>query len=153
VSGQLKLPTEAAAQIPIPDGVTVAERAVITLLNRNGAALTQAVRNADESPLKNVYTGEALLRYTRYVEDLRSKNQYEVAELVLISLTELKFEGTDTVRAKTLELWTTSRHQRPSNRKVSGQKTIYTEEYVLVRSGNQWLIKENDFEVVTRSDD
>lgn len=152
-SGQLKLPTEAAGQIPIPNGVTVAERAVISLINRNGSVLGQAVRAVDDTGLKNVFTGEALQQYTRYVAELKAKNQYEIADLVQISLTDLRFEGTDTARAKTVEVWTTSRFQRPSNRKVSGQKITYTEEYVLVRSGPLWLIKENDFQVVNRSDD
>jgi tRNA A-37 threonylcarbamoyl transferase component Bud32 len=145
-------PTDPARQIRIPDGLPAAERAVLELLNRNGPAYIAAVRGPDEGPLRGIFTGPALDDYSRHVATLRQNGQYEVADLLTISLAEFQLDGPDDAYARTVERWTNARYDRASGRRLSGTETLYNEEYRFVRIDGAWLIHLNPNTVISRSE-
>ena len=146
---QLSLPTEPARRIPIPDGIDPNARAVLAVLNLNGPAYIAAMRGPDEGPLRDAFTGPAYEQYAKKVAELRAAGQYEINDLVSISLTAFGMDGPDAAHASTVERWRYELYERSSGRRLRASETVYTEEYRFARVNGQWLTRVNTYTVVS----
>lgn len=145
------LPTAPARAIPLPVGVDATEQAIVEALNRNGPVFIDAMRALDASGLGASFADDAFTYYVDAIAALKAAGQYEDAELVTISLRELRQEGADRASVRTTERWRSTVRETASGKKLQGTETVYDEEYHLVRRGGRWLITNLTFTTVSEA--
>jgi hypothetical protein len=128
----------------LPSGLDATQRAVLEVINRNGAAYSEAVRETDVRPLQGVFTGAAYDHNVKIVTDLDAARQYMEAELVTISLVEYRLDGPNSAYVRTEERWKFAVFERATGRRVRVSEEVYREEYRLFRADVRWLIGENN---------
>lgn len=139
----LSLPTSPARRIALPDGLDPEIAAVVTQINLSLPALAAALRTLDVTLLHDVCTGAMLDRYAAAIDDLRHAGQYQVADLISVSLHDVRLPNADSAHVRTVEHWHSSVHDRHGHR-LSGEEAVYEERYDLVRQGGRWLVRDID---------
>jgi hypothetical protein len=124
-----------------------AARAVITAIAASNTAEVAALHSLDPHALDGKMTDAELARDQRWIQDLRDKGQYRVAELLHIDYGAPQFPSATQATVRTMERWRATEYGLSTNQSV-GQDEIETlqETYYLTAQPGYWLVERVDIQ-------